>query len=244
MTVARMFAGLVDKLKGRRVVPPVPPGRVAMVPRDDAVEHGESSGPGMARALFIEYRDAKGQVSNRRIACKRFEPATDTVLAWCFERKAYRRFKLAGILTAACPETGEVYPLPMALAMLRGEAPARHDERLVCFVTLLVFIMDCDREAHALEMEAIDDAVAIYALRFDGDDAMIAEGRELAETLAPDSDDFVEALEWMARQPDRERLARLIDRQVENVIVADQRIASEEAYFGGILRAALQAMFD
>ncbi len=58
--------------------------------------------------LVIEYTDAHGQESVRRITCYRFDPDSGAVMAKCLERNAVRRFRLDRISAAYDPNTGEV----------------------------------------------------------------------------------------------------------------------------------------
>lgn len=242
MGVEELLDRLLLKLSGRRVVPPSPQGSAPSVPSDDATEAAESSGEGVPLALFIEYRDSKGQVSHRRIACKRYEPANATLLAYCFERRAYRRFRVDRIVTCACPRTGEIFALAEVVSGLAAGGLPFRDDRLGRVLTVLIFLMQCDREEHPIEREVIEDAAGTFALRFDGDDEMVAEGLRVANRMAPDAEDFVGSLRWIAARPERAKLARLVKQYAERVIVADGRITSEEAYFGGVLGDALQRM--
>lgn len=241
MSGSGIFEQLAQLVVGRRVVPPAPPQRVVSVPADDGSAAAAPGQPGIALALFITYRDSKQQISRRRIACKRFEPATETLLAFCFERKAHRRFKVSGIEEACCPETGEVYDLGELVSNLNAGVIPIRDERLLRMITVLVFMMKCDGLAHRLELDAIETAAAAFALRFDGDDSQVAEALRIARRLAPDDDDFLAALRWITRHRDARQLGALVARQVDALVLADGKIASEEAVFAGYVRDILGA---
>lgn len=230
------------KLANRRVDVNIPAGRsVKIHPNDDAEPAVKTEG-GIGLAFYIEYRAADGELSKRRISCKRFEPATNTVLAYCYERRAARRFRVDRILLIVVPETGEVLDREGWLDQLGGEGLHRRDERLTRLLTVLVFLMRCDRHEHPAEAEVIERAVTSFALRFDGDDAMIEGGVALAKQLAPDADDVAMAIRWIDKREERGRLARLVLPFIDQVIVADGAIASEEAYFGGLLKDAFRGM--
>lgn len=231
---------LRTKLGHRRVVPPLPNGAAARLPAEDDIESDlEGGAESVPLALYIAYIDAKGQPSERRIVCKKFDITNRSILAFCLERRAYRRFKVDRITACICSRTGEILEIndlfDRATAGIDGQY-----ERLAHFLSVLIFLMQCDREAHPLEMEVIGEAANSYALRFDGDDSTVAFGCQLAARLAPDTDDMIRSLEWINRRPDRVALARTLNPFVERVIVADGRITSEEALFGGYVRDALR----
>lgn len=244
-----MFDTVIERFRAkfgaRRIVPVVPGGRAIQLPADDDAElASEASGDrGMAYAYFITYRSAAGEISNRRIAPRRYEPATQTVLAWCFERQSPRRFRIDRIETVVDVGTGEVIETEGWIGLLRGGV-AQHDERLRRIVTILVYLMRCDREVHPMEVEVIDAAAASFALRFDGTDELVGAARTLARGLVPDGEDVARAIQWIHRHDDRARIARLMLPFIDQVIMADGRIASEEAYCGGLLKDGFAAMIN
>jgi len=246
MTFDAILKALGLRGGARRVVPPLPVGRLALIERPDADEtliEPERSG-GTPIALFIVYRDSTGAETKRRITCKRFEADKGNLHAWCHERQAFRRFKLARVSECIIAETGEEISAAQLAAMLpAGESPAG-DRRLTRILTVLVFLMKCDGKAHPAEREVIEDAAGSYAMRFDGDDATVAKAARGAFSLAPDIDDTIAALRWIEANPDGRQMARLLLPFIDRVIEADGVIASQEAYFGGMVRDALRAIVE
>lgn len=241
--IERILGVLQSKLTGRRVEPAARPDQKSVVAANEPDELSSDRTAGdvgvIPLALFIEYLDASGKASQRRIACKCYEPATETLLAHCFERRARRRFKMARIRSAVCVATGEVYDVSTLGAGLLAGGLGVRDERLDRILTVLVFMMRCDRQVHPREVEVIEDACGRFALRFDGDDSVVARGIEMAAQIAPDGDDLVKSIEWISKREDGPQLVRLLVPLVDQVIMADGKIASEEAYFGGLVKDAL-----
>lgn len=71
---------------------------------------------------------------------------------------------------------------------------------------------------------------------------MYTEGIKLAGKLAPDGQDFVRALKWVAKHPERRLLAQYLLQHACNVVDADGRLALEEVTFGGELSEYLKAI--
>lgn len=61
------------------------------------------------RAFYISYTDGKGQFSKRRISVFYVKPnnGNPIIMAWCYERDAYRQFLVKKIIEAADAGTGE-----------------------------------------------------------------------------------------------------------------------------------------
>lgn len=226
-------------LSGKRVVPQVPPGRVVVLDGDEDEARSDERSGISPLALFIEYRDAKGTLSARRIACRSFDVSTGRLTAWCFERQALREFRFDRIVSAACTETGEFHDVADLAAMLsEGGLPVR-DGGLNLVLRFLVFLMRCDG-THRREMDALEQAVISYALRFDGDDALVDRAMRQARSMAPDEQDFLAGLHVLRRHPDRARLAPFIARQACAIIDADGRISDEEGRFAAELDVVLR----
>lgn len=229
------MAGFGEGLSGARamrVVPSVPPGRTSVVPDIDLPDHQStrrSAASGMG--LFIEYVDAKGCASARRIACRNVDPVQGLLTAWCFEREALRQFRIDRIESAACTETGEVFELAELMATMASRGLPANDPRLARILVVLTFLMRCDG-VHARELECIEQAVTSFALRFDGDDALVEQGLRLGNTLAPDGRDFLRTLGWLIRRPDAPELAVFLRRHAAAVIDADGSHSAGELRFG------------
>ncbi len=243
-TVEKWAVRLQSLIGNRRVVPPLPSGSTIEVladePQNEATDFGAVIQ--IPQALFIAYRDSAGRISQRRIACRKFEPATGTVLAYCYERRALRRFVAERVDLWACPSTGEVFSTAEVIAVLQSGGDPVGDPRLSRLLLVLVFVMLCDREAHQLEKDAIERAVTSFALRFDGDDHLVGQAVKVASRMVPDVNDVIGAIRWIAQSPDALKLANLLSRWIDDVVMADERITSEEAVFAGEFKDALAAV--
>lgn len=242
-----MLGGLRERFGTRRVIVDVPAGYAANVPTEAEEETSPESVSNaqplsMPMAVFIEYVDSKGVVSSRSISCKGYDVSRDTIKAFCHTRRAVRSFKVSRIREVIDAQTGEVLGLQEVVLMLRGGAIPVHDERLARILTILVFLMRCDGEAHPAERDVIEAAASGFALRFGGDDATVSRALSAAFRTAPDVDDLILALQWIARQPDCLALVRLIMPLIDRIVMADGVVASQEAYFGGIVLDALKQM--
>lgn len=233
------IARLRGAVAGRRVIPPAPDGCVARVAeRDDdasmravACELVDQRGRVSGLGLYIEYSDADGVVTERRVSCRRLEAADAFYLfAWCHERGAPRRFRVDRILQAIDVTTGECYPVASLFARLAEHGLPVVDVRLQKLLIILTFLMRCDGVAHPAEQEVLERAVAGYVLRFGGDDAAYDAAMRLAASLAPDERDFMQAMKVAACQGDAGYLARFILPYMAMMVDADDRHSPEEVY--------------
>lgn len=245
--IETILVTLKSKFGGRQVEPRVPTGRSAVVASEDEMDlvapvgaPPEGIEPPAPLAVFIEYRDSKGSVSQRRIKCKSFDAGRGTLDAYCFERRAARRFRIDRIATVIDVESGEVLEIATFLEGLGAGGVALKDERLARILTIMVFMMRCDREVHPMEREVIEDVAASFALRFDGDDATVNAALNAAFRLAPDHNDLINALQWIGRHKDGLKMIRLLAPQIERIVVADGKITSEEAHYGGLVLDAMK----
>lgn len=237
-----LLHSIYEKVRPRRVVPPMPAQHFAKVehPEEEAFEPrpGRESG----YAMMIDYVDSRGAQSFRRISCRRVDMGTGTIRAYCLERSGWRSFKLDGIREAFAADTGEAIDLGALVYDFRRRGLPIDDDRLARTMVALTFLMRCDGEAHPLEHSAIEEAVSSFVIRFEGHDAMYNEGIKLAGQLAPDGQDFVRTLKWVAKHPERKLLSRYLLQQACNVVDADGHIALEEVTFGGELSEYLKAI--
>lgn len=222
---------LLGAISGKRVVPSIPPGRSIVLESEDEDARSERRDGTAALSLFIEYVDASGAPSHRRIACRHYDGSVDTITAWCFEREAPRAFRVDRIAAAYCPETGELFDLDQLVFSLRRRGLPLSTTGLNVTLRLLTFLMRCDG-VHAAEWPALEAAVTSFALRFDGDDEMVAQGLRMAKSLAPDENDFLRGLRWMRLRRDGPQLARFVRGQAGRIIDADGRHSDEEAILG------------
>lgn len=222
---------IVGYVAGKRVIPPVPPGRIVAVSQDEPISPSSRRDETAALSLFIEYVDAAGATSTRRIACRSYDPPADTITAWCFERDAIRAFRCDRIVSAACTETGEFFELNALVDRLRSRGLPVRDAGLNMVLRILTFLMRCDG-VHSSEAIALEDAVTSYALRFDGDDQLVEQALRQARTMAPDERDFLKALRFVTLRRDGPALARFLQSQARRIIDADGRHSAEETRFG------------
>lgn len=222
---------LATWVKGKRVIPPVPPGRVVVLTETDDDCTSARRDDTASLSLFVEYIDSKGERTARRIACRNYDRANDMINAWCFERDAKRAFRCDRIVSAACTATGEVFDLAELVARLRARGLPVRDARLNATLKVLTFLMRCDG-VHPSEEDALEEAIGRFALRFDGDDAMVDLAVRQARTMAPDERDFLRALQFVARRKDGPALARFIQAQARQIIDADGWHSRVEVNFG------------
>lgn len=218
-------------LAGKRVTPSVPPGRAVKIQGTDEAAVRQPRDGVSSLGLFIEYADSQGVRSERRIACKSYDRSADAITAYCFEREALRQFRPGRIITAACTETGEFFDLSELVALLRARGLPVRDAGLNAALRILTFLMRCDG-VHPNEPLSIEEAVTSFALRFDGDDAMVDLALRQARTLAPDEYDFLRALRFVTLRRNGPELARFIRSHAQRLIDCDGRHSAEEARFG------------
>ncbi|MCA3256288.1 WYL domain-containing protein [Bradyrhizobium sp.] len=234
----RLLEGVLPK----RVVPPVPPGRTPAADGPEAETPDPWPGKIAGLGLYIEYEDAGGRRSERRITCRALakRPAGQTLIAWCHERNAPREFRIDRIAEVVDLVTGEL--LDPAEVFGRYIANASHFDRpdLDRIVRVLVFLARCDGRDHPSEWIAVEDAIAAYCLRYDGDDELCSTTLHMARRLAPTGLDFVAALRWFIRQPDGPKLARLVLDHSRKLIDADGVLRPEEIRWGVEVENVLQ----
>lgn len=241
---------LIDRLGGRRVTPPVPTGHEVFVATNedldaeelaDTIEAlGDDYIPTGPIALFIDYRSRGGTQSFRRITCKRVDRKRGNIHAFCHERRMPHTFKIAGIASAIIPATGEIVDITTLTYLLPEAGAPEADRRLSRIITILTFMMRCDGNAHPMEREVISDAAARYALRFDRDESLVEQAVQAASKLAPDVNDLVDAINWIKLDHEGHRLAQILIPFIDEIIIADGRIASEEAFCGERVKEALR----
>lgn len=220
----------LDRLKaavsGLRVVPALPPGRVATLPvREPAQRMPLASVPREPTeplGLFIEYVAGDGAASSRRITVRQIigNPPSH-LLAYCHERRAARNFRLDRIVLAVDPATGEVLALAAVLERLCGGGMVPVDAVLRRAVNILVFLMRCDGHTHPAEWDAIDDALARLVLWSEHGDEVATRACAMARQVAPDADDFLIGMRSFTHSPQARMLGRWLARAVAAVIDAD-----------------------
>lgn len=249
-------------ISGKRVLPRPTPGFAAvltevddleMAPPDEAAfgavpEWGFQSVTGLT--FILRYKDSKGQETQRRITCKRFEVLAGKpyLAAYCFERQAFRSFRADRIVELTDLSTGEIFAGPTEFMAAFGPdresvSPFRFGLRpkqfgdLSAGLNVLAFIARCDKRWHTSEGEAIGRFAASFWMRSELEvDLVEEEVVAHSERLSPDAEVFFVAIERCIANP---VLALILRRHVDDVILADGLIAPAERHY----REALEAAF-
>lgn len=226
------------------------------VPNSDAEERADptpaerSTIADLIGATFaIEYVDAAGAFSRRRITLRSIERAYGDLLfhAWCHERQAPRKFYGARMQSVIDLRTGEVHKppssflcqiAPIAGATNDGSAgeprPRRRELPAAGKIgsNVLVFIARCDGHEHEQETQVINkwaselnSAIAIEDVAWH------------IERMHPDAGIFRDALNEMRRWSVVER-DRFLD-AARALVEADAQTHADEAAFLAELRAAI-----
>ncbi|PTR08903.1 MULTISPECIES: TerB family tellurite resistance protein [unclassified Novosphingobium] len=196
-------------------------------------------------AGFIQYTDAAGEPSARRIICRSISGygRPETVTAFCYERRAHRTFRIDRIQELVCLETGEVLDPGQHFNQLWLHGALKvSDKTLTDIGRILVFMARCDGQFHPLESDSIATAMERYIVRFGGDDRTFETACKNINKIAPDSFDFVKALERMRDHPEARSLSRLLLDCVANVTAADGVIDAKEVEWASVVSETLKVM--
>ena len=196
-------------------------------------------------AAYIGYTNEAGKRSERRIVCRKVEGygKAETIGAWCCETRSHKRFRVDRISDLICLETGEILDPYAHFEMLRLHgAIGVNDKALTDLCKILVFMAKCDGDVHPLEAEAIATGVERYVLRFGGDDRLVNFTLKNSAKLAPDHEDFVDALMAIERHPEARSLSRLLIDQIGAVTVADGQLHANELEWSALAKLALEGM--
>jgi hypothetical protein len=197
-------------------------------------------------AILVEYKNAKGEISDRVITCKRLDDHAGIkyVYAFCHSRKAARQFRIDRIVEVFDHRTGEslnpvedffssftpdnVQKSPVGFGL-----SVRKRADFLALLNALVFIARCDQEYHPLERSALEGLISRFWLRLEipsapDEDAIL----KLADRLAPDAETFWVALHRIVQDP---KLARILQETAREIIEADGIVAREEFYWGSNL---------
>lgn len=209
--------------------------------QEDAIEIA-SRDPSSSWAGYMRYVDVHGEVSERRIVCRVVEGygRAETIGAYCCERKSNRRFRIDRIEELICLQTGELVNPATHFDQMRLHGALRVlDKTLSDFGRALVFMARCDGAMHPLEMDAVEEGMGRYVLRYGGDDDDLARALKGTAQLAPDGPDLVNALVRIERHPDAKQVARLMLNCMEKVTVADGHLHADEIEWGGLVQQHL-----
>ncbi|WP_324075897.1 MAG: WYL domain-containing protein [Erythrobacter sp.] len=193
-------------------------------------------------SVVIEYLDAKGNVSQRLITCRKISvrAGKDYLNAYCHHRKSPRSFRIDRITDIFDATTGE--SLSPAQAFFANFQPDETSSSglswglsvgrradLIAMLNALIFIARCDKDFHFAERESLEKALTSFWLRLeilgdpDFDDLL-----RYADRLAPDGETF-----WVAMHRFKEDavLADIFARHANLLIQADGVIHQTEAYW-------------
>lgn len=222
--------------------PSFPKGRTAKIADDDPEQQEANSQASdtLSSALFIAYKNSKGEVSERRIAVKAIHRNTnDTIMisAYCYERRAFRTFRADRIIEAIDLATGEVIDtedailecFDIAATDIADDPRAATREALKkCrhVVNILTYLARCDGYFHQNEENVIIHYIVeqCFDYKFD-DDYLISRIRG----LYPDTDTFFDSLDYL-EEKDPESLKKLA-RYAAQLVQADGEIVAAELDF-------------
>lgn len=223
--LALLKAKLGSSIKGVRVTPSLPAGRLPKLAKaEDIFPPARGRDRSRGWAGFAVYRDVQGEVSQRRITCRKLSGygAIELVHAFCHEREAARSFRVDRFEELIDLSTGEVLdPIEHFEALRRQGALLMVDKALTRLALILVFMARCDGEYHPLERDALEHCFGRYMLRFGGDDADIERLLNRCDSLAPDWKDFLSSLEALSKLKSGSQIARLVLEGASNIIDAD-----------------------
>jgi len=206
----------------------------------------------VAIAMAIDYVDAEGQESRRRVTVHRVqEQPNDLLLAcYCHERRAPRHFKGSQIRAIFDPDTGQMVDERSAIAehlsalrsLLPGSVAFAGNEPAAAVraaINVLLFLARCDGHEHPEETTVLLDFMDYHAAP-PGLDTTAAEA--LLRRLHPDPILFENSLALLERKSPS--MLTMVARSARRLVDADGRIVPEEVEFGRLLDAALARIRD
>lgn len=245
---------LLSRLRGSRdLTPAVPGGRALLLPAADDPEAEQTrldpaAYETLSSSLFIEYVDAHGCESRRRITLMAVVTKPDDLLlhCYCHERAAPRCFRASRIREAVDLATGEVVQDTVELIKrLAGilNYPAESSEastqdalrRCRHGLVVLTFLARCDGHLHPSEMQVLLNYLDHNA-QYPGIDTHMAEWA--LRRLDVNRHVYNRAVNALAqRQDDLRQIARFARRLID----ADGSLSPEEAEFAIILQRAMKS---
>lgn len=246
-----MLESFMALVRGRRVVPPSPLHFTVLLPPadspdmtpalDEAPDLENIAGVGCT----IEYVDAGGDESWRRITCRKLSRTAGSLYlqAYCHEREAPRTFKVERISEVACGATGELYdpadPYFARFLATEGDASVvgfnlgvQRAADLRAGLNVLAFLARADGKVVPEEREVMAEFCRSFAVRY-GNEKFAVEGAcTFANRLAPDAETFYVSLDRLTREKAPEGLARLVAQMSGRLINADGVQDDREFYFG------------
>jgi hypothetical protein len=249
------MGALFNLLRGRAtLISKQSPVAISM-PSEDAIEEGTPLSGHFdnvtGHLVIIDYRDAKGVDSTRRISCIRLNTANADrayLMAWCHERRARRSFLVGRITEVIDATTGESCgsgPKYFSTFAADGHFSAGYHwglcpvdyANIVAGLNVLTFMARCDGHAHESEHDEIDAFITSWWMRREfAHDIPEMEVAQKVRKLAPDAESFVMSLDRAAHEP---LIRGLLYRYADRLIVADGRIDPKEAHWIKLVREQL-----
>ena len=241
--VDNIINAILDIFRGRKedsVPPPPPVGRKPEVPstQDDVLEEepSRSESPALGQALFIKYKDSKGQISERRISIKAVmqQSKGPVVRAFCFERKAVRAFKVDRIVELHDLGTGEVFDdtddiyAALGFKTISENLGTREDRILFKYkdeITTLAFLARCDGDFSIEE----EDVILDYLKDLSTERLKPGDLRKKIKGMAPAEDAFEESLSRLS-STSLDHIENLVDASI-SLVEADDKVTPEEEHF-------------
>ena len=232
-------------VKGIAVEPPKPIWAVSNIPgAEEAVAEAKRDATS-SWAGFIRYVDSAGALSERRIVCRQVAGygRAETIRAVCCEKRSVRDFRIDRIQELICLETGEVLDPMSHFEQLRLHGALQVlDKSLSDLGRILVFMARCDGSLHPLELEAVEEGLGRYVLRFGGDDRTVEAALKNSAKIAPDGEDLVTSLERIGRHPEARQVSRLILDCMGKITMADGFLHPDEVEWSDVVQRYLVAI--
>jgi hypothetical protein len=233
--------------------PALPAGRKSDVSLSDfeAETGGECIADSISSALFISYKDAKGDISHRRISVRTVNRTDDgdiLIKAYCYERRSARSFRADRIIEAVDLTTGEVLDAPAVLECLgieerelvSGKSRAATNQALrKCrhALNILTYLARCDGHFHHEEENIIIHYLVNECFNCVFDDEFLL--RRIRNHY-PDTDTFFDSLDYLEENaPDS---LKKIGKFSAQLVQADGVISIKENEFMTELHGYLNAI--
>lgn len=176
----------------------------------------------------LTYCDANGEESRRRIGISHVDYAGDTfyVGAFCFERQAYRTFRVDRMMELINLRTGEVHD--SAMKWCRGLIATGSAEEMmrICIhdLNILGLVARCDGHLHEQEVAFMVEHV-LDVLGYPSN-ANVEAMSKVADAIYPDEKRLEKSL-WAVRRASTEAKRRLLS-SARRIIDADKVLADAE----------------
>lgn len=254
-----MLKELWQLIEGHSVRPVAPTGFAPVLPDVDDPDPLEKSRtlelePIAGIGCILTYQDTKGQVSIRRVTCRKLSHLKEVmyVQAYCHERQKMRTFRIDRIAETACGVTGEIFVPGSSFferfsitedggaAVSFGLNP-RLAADLRAGLNVLAFLARADGRIVPEERTVMQDFCQSFGVRYSDDNFDFDGVCQHAQRLAPDAETFFVALERLTGGDAPQGLPALVCRFSGDLIEADGEQHPEEFYFGTKVQEALGA---